>query len=146
MFCGLVDFLYVLIRSKETYSTDICLVYTPIFTKSQTCVWWRLSNFELPLLVQNSTYVAQIWCGLSYKVWSTFITKFGTTELFILILNIVASLLCYDNINDWPVYRIWYRVHSLSSGKVEMYLCAACHAFTLHVNAWKSWIGFVVQV
>ena len=30
-------------------------------------------------------------------------------------------------------------VHSLiiSSGKVEMFLFAACHAFTPHVNAWK---------
>ena len=28
-------------------------------------------------------------------------------------------------------------VHSLSSGKVEIFLCAACHAFTPHVNAWK---------
>ena len=28
-------------------------------------------------------------------------------------------------------------VHSLSSGKVEMLLCAACHAFTPHVNASK---------
>ena len=28
-------------------------------------------------------------------------------------------------------------VHSLSSGKVEMFLCAACHALTPHVNAWK---------
>ena len=28
-------------------------------------------------------------------------------------------------------------VHSLSFGKVEMFLCAACHAFTPHVNAWK---------
>ena len=28
-------------------------------------------------------------------------------------------------------------VHSLSSGKVEMFLCAACHAFPPHVNAWK---------
>ena len=28
-------------------------------------------------------------------------------------------------------------VHSLSSGKVEMFLCAACHAFTPHVNAWE---------
>ena len=28
-------------------------------------------------------------------------------------------------------------VHSVSSGKVEMFLCAACHAFTPHVNAWK---------
>ena len=29
-------------------------------------------------------------------------------------------------------------VHSLSSGKGKMFLCAACHAFTLHVNAWKN--------
>ena len=28
-------------------------------------------------------------------------------------------------------------VHSLSSGKIEMFLCAVCHAFTPHVNAWK---------
>ena len=28
-------------------------------------------------------------------------------------------------------------VHSLSSGKVEMFLCATCHAFTPHVNVWK---------
>ena len=28
-------------------------------------------------------------------------------------------------------------VHSLSSGKVEMFLCGRCHAFTPHVNAWK---------
>ena len=35
------------------------------------------------------------------------------------------------------VYIIYVIVHSLSSGKVEMFLCAACHAFTPHVNAWK---------
>ena len=45
----------------------------------------------------------------------------------------------------------WYiktkiMVHSLSSGKAEMFLCAACHAFTPHVNEWKIWIGIVVQV
>ena len=28
----------------------------------------RFSNFELPLLVRNSTYVAHILCGLSYNV------------------------------------------------------------------------------
>ena len=37
-------------------------------------------------------------------------------------------------------------VHSLSSGKGKMFLCAACHAFTLHVNAWKNLIGIVVQI
>ena len=36
------------------------------------------SNVELPVLVRNSTYVAQILCGLSHKV-STFITKLGIT-------------------------------------------------------------------
>ena len=30
------------------------------------------------------------------------------------------------------------KVHSLNCGKVEMYLCAACHAFTPHINAWKN--------
>ena len=30
------------------------------------------------------------------------------------------------------------KVDSLSSGKGKMFLSAACHAFTLHVNAWKN--------
>ena len=37
-------------------------------------------------------------------------------------------------------------VHSLSSGKGKMFLCAARHAFTPHVNAWKNLIVFVVQI
>ena len=37
-------------------------------------------------------------------------------------------------------------VHSLSSGKGKMFLCAACYAFTPHVNAWKNLIGIVVQI
>ena len=37
-------------------------------------------------------------------------------------------------------------VHSVSSGKGKMFLCAACHAFTPHVNAWKNLIGIVVQI
>ena len=37
-------------------------------------------------------------------------------------------------------------VRSLSSGKGKMFLCAACHAFTPHVNAWKNLIGIVVQI
>ena len=37
-------------------------------------------------------------------------------------------------------------VHSLSSGKVKMFICAACHAFTPHVNGWKRLIAIVVQV
>ena len=39
-----------------------------------------------------------------------------------------------------------YMVHSLSSGKGKMFLCAACNAFTPRVNAWKNLIGIVVQV
>ena len=27
-----------------------------------------------------------------------------------------------------------------------MFLCAACHAFTPHVNAWKRWIGKVCTI
>ena len=36
-----------------------------------------------------------------------------------------------------PSERHIRMVHSLSSGKIEMFLCATCHAFTPHVNAWK---------
>ena len=39
------------------------------------------SNFELPLLVQNSIYVAQILCSLSYNFK---MIKFGTIKLFFL--------------------------------------------------------------
>ena len=38
------------------------------------------------------------------------------------------------------------KVHSLSSGKGKMFLCAACHAFTPHVSTWKNLIGIVVQI
>ena len=37
----------------------------------------------------------------------------------------------------WSDLEVTDMVHSLSSGKVEMFLCAACYAFTPHVNAWK---------
>ena len=50
------------------------------------------SDLELLLLVRNSTYVDQVLCCLGYKVWSTFITKFGTIELFIFILDISPPL------------------------------------------------------
>ena len=53
-----------------------------------------------------------------------------------------------DNLHDMSK-RLNYingKVHSLSSGKGNMFLCAACHAFTPHVNAWKNSIGIVVQV
>ena len=34
-------------------------------------------------------------------------------------------------------FNMMYIAHSLIFGKVEMFLCAVCHAFTPHVNAWK---------
>ena len=37
-------------------------------------------------------------------------------------------------------------VHSLSSAKGKMFLCAACDTFMPHVNAWKNLIGIVVQI
>ena len=49
----------------------------------------------------------------------------------------------------FSAYKLWAylsMVHSLSSGKGKMFLCAACHAFTPRVNAWKNLIGIVVQV
>ena len=63
----------------------------------------RFSDFELPLLIRNSitqshTEFTQILHCLSYKLQSTFITKFGTIELFVLILDISAS------IQQWPYY------------------------------------------
>ena len=37
-----------------------------------------------------------------------------------------------------PFNVIACKVHSLSSRKGKMFLFAACHAFTPHVNAWKN--------
>ena len=53
-----------LIKEKLQMSS----MYTPIFTESQTGIHGGFSNFELSLLVWNATYVAQILCGLSYKI------------------------------------------------------------------------------
>ena len=65
----------------------ICSI-TPIFTKSQTGINWLTFKLKMPLFVQNSTYVVQILCSLSYRVWSTFITKFRTTNFLILTRDI----------------------------------------------------------
>ena len=51
-----------------------------------------VSKFQLSFLVRNSTCVTQILRGLSYKVGSTFRTKFGAIELCILILDISAII------------------------------------------------------
>ena len=34
-----------------------------------------------------------------------------------------------------------FMVHSLSSGKGKIFLCAACHAFTPHVNKFNRHCG-----
>ena len=38
------------------------------------------------------------------------------------------------------------KVRSLYSEQVETGLCAACHAFTLHVHAWRKFKRFCVLV
>ena len=58
--------------------------------------------------------------------------------------NLLSSRLSFLNMICGN--RTNVKVHSLSSNKVEMYLCAACHAFVLNVNAWKNLIEIVVQV
>ena len=61
------------------------------------------------------------------------------------LLKINAStfsfVLCFKAINyagSDDIARRLGRVHSLSSGKCEMFLCVSCHAFTPHVSAWKN--------
>ena len=61
-------------------------------TKSQTGIEWQIFKLRSAILIRNSTYVAQILCDISYTVCSTFITKFGTIKLFILILDIAAII------------------------------------------------------
>ena len=69
----------------------------------------RFSNFGLPLLVRNSTYVVQVFCDLSYKVWSTVIAKIFNHWVicpyfgYICHYTPVALLLCCDNIKDWSI-------------------------------------------
>ena len=40
---------------------------------------------------------------------------------------------------------IMSKVHSLRSDKVEMCLCAVCHAFTLHVDGRRNWFRFRLE-
>ena len=47
--------------------------------------------------------------------------------------ELTNALHSYDHDNEDEITI----VHSISSGKVEMFLCAACHVFPPHVNAWK---------
>ena len=43
------------------------VLYTNLYQVTNWCIM-AISNFELTLLVRNSTYVGQILCGLRYKV------------------------------------------------------------------------------
>ena len=53
-------------------------------------------------------------------------------------MGVAATL---PELSEWTLRfclnNVMFIVHSLSSGKVEMFHCAACHAFTPHVSAWK---------
>ena len=92
--------------------------YTSIFTNSQTGVKWHISNFELPLLNWNSSYVAQILCGLSYKVWPTFITKLGTICLLDTSLTLYTSCLVAML---WQHQRLVYNFGSRRDTKKQSY-------------------------
>ena len=63
---------------------------------------WRsdLPQSTIFSVIVYSTYVAQLLCGLSYKIWSTFITKFGIIELLIVISDISAI------IHESPCYYV----------------------------------------
>ena len=60
----------------------------------------------------------------------------------------IISTLFIVNMFIWGVEldNLMDIVHSLSSGKGKIFLCAACHAFTPRVNPWENLIGIVVQV
>ena len=82
-------------------------IYTNLYWVTNWCIM-AVSNFELLLLIRNSTYAAQILRGFSYNVWSIFVPKFGTIELFILILDIFTiihqSPCCYV-VTTWNLLR-----------------------------------------
>ena len=57
---------------------------------------------------------------------------------FILVLEILFIQVRNDpSVKRFRIGVIEIKVHALSSGKGKMFLCAACHAFTPVVNAWK---------
>ena len=58
--------------------------FSPILTKSQTGIEWRIFKLLSAILIRNPTYVAQILCDI--------ITKFGNVKLFIFILDMSAII------------------------------------------------------
>ena len=122
-------------EAREHFSGCYKPIYTPIFILSHTLVYnGGFSNFELPLLVRHSTHASQILCGLSYKVWSFFITKCGTTDLFILILDITAiihqSTCCYVvTTSKIVLYPVHPGLHMYDVWHVKMKWCRSSNTF-----------------
>ena len=65
------------------------VVYTNLYCVTNWCI---MAVLKLWTAVTRSEFnpCGSNFCGLSYKVWSTFITKFGIIESFILILGVSA--------------------------------------------------------
>ena len=89
------------------------------------------------------------------KLWAASIFKLADPIWSLSTFNLIGLYRVTKSgkgrVKNMSIWRLGGRgfvsiVHSLSSGKVEIFLCAACHAFTPHVNAWKRWIVIVVQV
>ena len=63
----------------------------------------------------------------------------GTRTLFTVLHETETETACdHVRLNLAKIFTNRREVHSLSAGKVEMYLCAAWHAFTPHVDARKN--------
>ena len=67
----LVIHLFWLTASSSNHN-----LYISLYWLTNWCIM-AISNFELPLLVRNSTYMAQILCGLNYKVWFKVLSCFS---------------------------------------------------------------------
>ena len=78
--------------------------------------WRPRRNFK-PMKLQNSLVGTKAFIKDSLRQCARLVKAFGTK-----LVQIVITI----------------KDHSLSSDEAEMYLCAACHAFTLHVNAWLN--------
>ena len=79
------------------------------------------SNFELPLLVRNSIYVTLILCGLGYKVWSTFITKFRTTALKTSKVSLYSVYKSGVQTISGSQYKIWIGQHEYITAQLLLF-------------------------
>ena len=111
-----------------------------------------VNQLKANFIYWKATFVSQDYTHL-FAVCAHF-ERHLPPSLRIMVLKSVQSTLSHLITTSVPRARFTrflfivnrFKVHSLSSGKGEMFLCAACHAFTPHVNEWKNWIGIVVQV